>query len=63
MVIIEKICLKLIITKLVGLNRYDYYKLKFNYIAKHKNKIIKIENNDFKAKTKQLKNKISSTNK
>lgn len=57
LIIIEKICTKLIFSGCVSLNYDDYCKLKVASIANYKYNIIEIEKKDPKAKFKQLKNK------
>lgn len=57
LVIIEKICAKLIFGRCVGLNWGNYCKLKAICTANHKNNMIEAEEKNPKAKAKQFKNK------
>lgn len=56
LVIIEKICAKLIFGRCVGLDWGDYHKLEAAHTANHEYNMIEAEKGDSKAKTKRLKN-------
>lgn len=57
LVIIQKICAKLIIGRCVGLDWGNYCKLGAACIANYKYNIIEVEEENLKAKIKQVKNK------
>lgn len=57
LVIIKKICIKLLFGRSVSLNKSNHCELKTAYIVNHKYNIIKIKEENIKAKAKQLKNK------
>lgn len=57
LVIVEKICAKLIFSRCVSLNYGDHCKPKVASNANYKHNIIEMEKKNLKAKFKQLKNK------
>lgn len=57
LIIIEKICVKLIFDRCVGLDWVDYCKLEATYTTNYEHNMIEVEKEDLKAKAKQLRNK------
>lgn len=57
LVIIEKMYAKIIFSRCIGLDKGDDYNIKATCIANHKDNMIEVEEENLKAKAKQLKNK------